>query len=131
VQIVVNYETRLCSQFLGPGIIYFLQSYGAIFYGSGSDRIGQSEKFDEYCTMYSCIRSTTCCMCHTTAVRCTIVYTAYVHGVHEDKRPRGQSNPPQPLHPIVGRHNSNCWLYQLNFVVDLIFYYFNMLKPPY
>jgi hypothetical protein len=47
VQIVVNCETRLCSQFLGPGD-HFLQSYGAIFYGSGSDRIGQSEKFDEY-----------------------------------------------------------------------------------
>jgi hypothetical protein len=49
VQIVVNWKTRLCSQFLGPGD-HFLQSYGAIFtwYGSGSDRIGQSEKFDEY-----------------------------------------------------------------------------------
>jgi hypothetical protein len=30
VQIVVNCETRLCSQFLGPGD-HFLQSYGAIF----------------------------------------------------------------------------------------------------
>jgi len=40
VQIVVNCETRLCSQFLGPGD-NFLQSYGAIFTdraatGSGS-----------------------------------------------------------------------------------------------
>ena len=30
MQIVVNCETRLCSQFLGPGD-NFLQSYGAIF----------------------------------------------------------------------------------------------------
>ena len=30
MQIVVNCETRLCSQFLGPGD-HFLQSYGAIF----------------------------------------------------------------------------------------------------
>jgi hypothetical protein len=30
VQIVVNCETHLCSQFLGPGD-NFLQSYGAIF----------------------------------------------------------------------------------------------------
>ena len=30
MQIVVNCETRLCSQFLGPGN-HFLQSYGAIF----------------------------------------------------------------------------------------------------
>jgi hypothetical protein len=41
VQIVVNCETRLCSQFLGPGDNFFLQSYGAIFTdraatGSGS-----------------------------------------------------------------------------------------------
>jgi hypothetical protein len=40
VQIVVNCETHLCSQFLGPGD-NFLQSYGAIFTdraaaGSGS-----------------------------------------------------------------------------------------------
>ena len=40
MQIVVNYETRLCSPFLGPGD-NFLQSYGAIFTdraatGSGS-----------------------------------------------------------------------------------------------
>jgi hypothetical protein len=40
VHIVVNCETRLCSQFLGPGD-NFLQSYGAIFTdraatGSGS-----------------------------------------------------------------------------------------------
>ena len=40
MQIVVNCETRLCSQFLGPGD-NFLQSYGAIFTdraatGSGS-----------------------------------------------------------------------------------------------
>ena len=41
MQIVVNCETRLCSHFLGPGD-HFLQSYVAIFYGSGSDRIGQS-----------------------------------------------------------------------------------------
>ena len=31
MQIVVNCETRLCSQFLGPGDHFFLQSYGAIF----------------------------------------------------------------------------------------------------
>ena len=42
MQIVVNCETRLCSQFLGPGD-NFLQSYGAIFTdraatGSGSLR---------------------------------------------------------------------------------------------
>jgi hypothetical protein len=30
VQIVVNCETRICSQFLGPGD-HFLRSYGAIF----------------------------------------------------------------------------------------------------
>ena len=30
MQIVANCETRLCSQFLGPGE-HFLQSYGAIF----------------------------------------------------------------------------------------------------
>ena len=30
MQIVVNCETRLCSQFLGPGD-NFLQSYGVIF----------------------------------------------------------------------------------------------------
>jgi hypothetical protein len=30
VQIVENFETRRCSQFLGPGD-NFLQSYGAIF----------------------------------------------------------------------------------------------------
>ena len=42
MQIVVNCETRLCSQFLGPGDnFFFLQSYGAIFTdraatGSGS-----------------------------------------------------------------------------------------------
>ena len=40
MQIVVNCDTRLCSQFLGPGD-NFLQSYGAIFTdraatGSGS-----------------------------------------------------------------------------------------------
>ena len=40
MQILVNCETRLCSQFLGPGD-NFLQSYGAIFTdraatGSGS-----------------------------------------------------------------------------------------------
>jgi hypothetical protein len=43
VQIVVNCETRLCSQFLGHGD-NFLQSYGAIFTdraatGSGSPTI--------------------------------------------------------------------------------------------
>jgi hypothetical protein len=31
VQIVENFETRRCSQFLGPGDNFFLQSYGAIF----------------------------------------------------------------------------------------------------
>ena len=31
MQIVVNCETRLCSQFLGPGDNFFLQSYGVIF----------------------------------------------------------------------------------------------------
>ena len=41
MQIVVNCETRLCSQFLGPGDHFFLQSYGTIFTdraatGSGS-----------------------------------------------------------------------------------------------
>ena len=40
MHIVVNFETRLCGQFLGPGD-HFLQSYGAIFTdraatGSGS-----------------------------------------------------------------------------------------------
>ena len=40
MQIVVNCETRLCSQFLGPGD-NFLESYGAVFTdraatGSGS-----------------------------------------------------------------------------------------------
>jgi hypothetical protein len=50
VQIVLNCETRLCSQFLGPGdlFFFFLQSYGTIFYGSGSDRIGQSGGSREY-----------------------------------------------------------------------------------
>jgi hypothetical protein len=37
VQIVVNCETRLCSQFLGPGD-NFLQSYGAIFTMIFTDR---------------------------------------------------------------------------------------------
>ena len=47
MQVVVNYETRLCSQFLGPGD-HFLQSYCAIFYGPGSDWIGQSGGSGEY-----------------------------------------------------------------------------------
>ena len=47
MQIVVNCETRLCSQFLGPGDNFFAKLW-CDFYGSGSDRIGQSEKFDEY-----------------------------------------------------------------------------------
>ena len=47
MQIVVNCETRLCSQFLGPGDKFFAKLW-CDFYGSGSDRIGQSEKFDEY-----------------------------------------------------------------------------------
>ena len=52
MQLVVNCETRLCSQFLGSGdhffLIYFFAKLWCDFYGSGSDRIGQSEKFDEY-----------------------------------------------------------------------------------
>ena len=50
MQIVVNCETRLCSQFLGPGDNFFLQSYGAIFTdraatGSGSLMEPMSTKF--------------------------------------------------------------------------------------
>ena len=51
MQIVVNCETRLCSQFLGPGDKFFAKLW-CDFYGSGSDRIGQSEKFDEYSRIY-------------------------------------------------------------------------------
>jgi hypothetical protein len=56
VQIVVNCETRLCSQFLGPGD-NFLQSYGAIFTdraatGSGSLMEPMSTKFS-ICVPYS------------------------------------------------------------------------------
>ena len=47
MQIVVNCETRLCSQFLGPGDNFFAKLW-CDFYGSGSDRIGQSDGFDEY-----------------------------------------------------------------------------------
>jgi hypothetical protein len=47
VQIVVNRETRLCSQFLGPRDIFCAKLW-CDFYGSGSDRIGQSDGFDEY-----------------------------------------------------------------------------------
>ena len=42
MQIVMNCETRLCSQFLGPGD-NFLQSYGAIFTdraATGSGNLG-------------------------------------------------------------------------------------------
>ena len=54
MQIVVNCETRLCSQFLGPGDKFFAKLW-CDFYGSGSDRIGQSEKFDEY-GLYTLLR---------------------------------------------------------------------------
>ena len=47
MQIVVNCETRLCSQFLGPGDNFFAKLWRD-FYGSGSGRIGQSDGFDEY-----------------------------------------------------------------------------------
>jgi hypothetical protein len=47
VQIVVNCATRLCSQFLGPGDNFFVKLW-CDFYGSGSDRIGQSDGTDEY-----------------------------------------------------------------------------------
>ena len=47
MQIVVNCETRLCSQFLGPGDNFFAKLW-CDFYGSGSDRIGQSDGTDEY-----------------------------------------------------------------------------------
>ena len=48
MQIVVNCETRLCSQFLGPGD-HFLQSYGAIF----TDRAatGSGNLVDQVSTM--------------------------------------------------------------------------------
>jgi hypothetical protein len=58
VQIVVNCETRLCSQFLGPGDHFFAKLW-CDFYGSGSDRIGQSEKFNEYSSLYCTYNSDT------------------------------------------------------------------------
>ena len=47
MQIVVNCGTRLCSQFLAPGDNFFVKLW-CDFYGSGSDRIGQSDETDEY-----------------------------------------------------------------------------------
>ena len=47
MQIVVNCDTRLCSQFLAPGDNFFVKLWRD-FYGSGSDRIGQSDETDEY-----------------------------------------------------------------------------------
>ena len=47
MQIVVNCETRLCSQFLGHGDNVFAKLW-CDFYGSGSHRIGQSDGTDEY-----------------------------------------------------------------------------------
>ena len=58
MQIVVNCETRLCSQFLGPGDHFFFAKLWCDFYGSGSDRIGQSEKFDEYLLNLVCAMAT-------------------------------------------------------------------------
>ena len=54
MQIVVNCETRLCSQFLGPGD-HFLQSYGAIF----TDRAatGSGSLMEPMSTVYIFVRS--------------------------------------------------------------------------
>ena len=55
MQIVVNCETHLCSQFLGPGDNFFAKLWRD-FYGSGSRRIGQSDGFLEYAYNVACSR---------------------------------------------------------------------------
>ena len=63
MQIVVNCETRLCSQFLGPGD-NFLQSYGAIFTdraatGSGNLKNSMSTQYLGTCTTKFSIHTST------------------------------------------------------------------------